>query len=251
MRRLFIDEELTDDIIITGDDAKHLLYAMRVRPEQNFTIVDKNGKVANAKVCNCTSDTVQFKLVEIIENADTEAPIEVVVAQCLPKSDKMDYIVQKAVELGVSTIIPTISRNCVVKYDEKKKLARQQKWQKIADEAAKQCGRTIKPSIEKIIPLSQVITEYRDYTCFICYEAEDKQSFKTMLQATDSKKYLILIGPEGGFSPEEVELCKKANFKSISLGKRILRTETASLSALTIIMYEKGDVGTDLGTKNN
>ena len=212
MRRLFIDECLSEDITIKGDDAKHLLYAMRVRPEQVFTIVDKESKVAQAKVISCTSDTVQLKLLQYIEDADTEAPIEVVVAQCLPKGDKME-------------------------------LARQQKWQKIADEAVKQCGRTIKPTVEAIVSLEQLAKDYADYTRFICYEAEDEQSFKEMLQSADSKKYLILIGPEGGFAPEEVQLCKDAGFKSISMGKRILRAETASIAALTIVMYEKGDLG--------
>lgn len=243
MRRLFIDECLSEDITIKGDDAKHLLYAMRVRPEQVFTIVDKESKVAQAKVISCTSDTVQLKLLQYIEDADTEAPIEVVVAQCLPKGDKMEFIVQKAVELGASSVVPVVSRHCVVKYDEKKKLARQQKWQKIADEAVKQCGRTIKPTVEAIVSLEQLAKDYADYTRFICYEAEDEQSFKKMLQSADSKKYLILIGAEGGFAPEEVQLCKDAGFKSISMGKRILRAETASIAALTIVMYEKGDLG--------
>ena len=118
-----------------------------------------------------------------------------------------------------------------------------QKWQKIADEAVKQCGRTIKPTVEAIVSLEQLAQDYTDYARFICYEAEDEQSFKEMLQSADSKKYLILIGPEGGFAPEEVQLCKDAGFKSISMGKRILRAETASIAALTIVMYEKGDLG--------
>lgn len=244
MRRLFIEEKLTSKITICGDDAKHLLYAMRVKPEQVFTIVDNEGSVAEAKVASCTSDTVELTLIRYLENADTEAPIEVVVAQCLPKGDKMEYIVQKAVELGAASIIPIISRHCVVKYDDKKKIQRQQKWQKIADEAVKQCGRTLKPTVETIISLEQLINDYNDYERFICYEAE-KQSFKQMLQASNSKKYLILIGPEGGFSSEEVTICQQAGFKSISLGKRILRAETASLAALTIVMYEQGDLGSN------
>lgn len=243
MRRLFIDEALTDEFFIQGEDAKHLLYAMRVKKDQVFTIVDKHSKVANAKVIACSSDKVQMQLVEYIEDADTEAPIEVVVAQCLPKGDKMEYIVQKAVELGVSSIVPVISKYCVVKYDDKKKQQRQQKWQKIADEAVKQCGRTIKPTVEPIINLETLLADYADYAKFICYEAEGKASFKQLLEQEHSKKYLVLIGSEGGFSPEEVEKCKNAGFKSISLGKRILRAETASLAALTIVMYEKGDLG--------
>lgn len=239
MRRLFLDVPLSENFTITGDDAKHLLYSMRVRPEQEFTIVDKDGKVVQAKVVACSADTVQMKFLHYIDNADTEPLIDVVLAQCLPKGDKMEYIVQKAVELGVKSIVPVVSQHCVVKYDAKKKLQRQQKWQKIADEAAKQCGRTIKPEVEAIIDFKQLAENYSDYTCLICYEAEDQLSIKEALQSINSDKYLILIGPEGGLSKDEVEFCKQNNFKSISLGKRILRTETASLAVLSILMYEK------------
>ncbi len=246
MRRLFINEPISDDITITGNDAIHLLYAMRVRPNQVFVIVDKNGTVAQAKVVSCTSDTVNMKLVNFIDDANTESPIEVVLAQCLPKSDKMDYIVQKAVELGVNSIIPVISSHCVVKYDDKKRQNRLLKWQKVADEAAKQCGRTSLPVIKDFMNLPQLIenSDYKDYCRLICYEAEEKQGIAQVLQSVDEKqdKFLVLIGPEGGFSPQEAELCKQSGFFSISMGSRILRTETASLAALTIVMYEKGDL---------
>ncbi len=246
MRRLFINEPISDDITITGNDATHLLYAMRVRPNQVFVIVDKNGTVAQAKVVSCTSDTVNMKLVSFIDDANTESPIEVVLAQCLPKSDKMDYIVQKAVELGVNSIVPVISSHCIVKYDNKKRQNRLLKWQKVADEAAKQCGRTSLPVIKDFMNLPQLIenSDYKDYCRLICYEAEEKQGIAQVLQSVDEKqdKFLVLIGPEGGFSPQEAELCKQAGFFSISMGSRILRTETASLAALTIVMYEKGDL---------
>ena len=118
-------------------------------------------------------------------------------------------------------------------------MQRQQKWQKIADEAAKQCGRTAKPTVEAVTDFKQLAEKYSDYTCFICYEAEDELSVKEALQKVNSAKYLILIGPEGGLSREEVQLCRQHGFISISLGKRILRTETASLAMLSILMYEK------------
>lgn len=239
MRRLFLDGLLSDTFTIMGDDAKHLLYSMRVKPKQIFTVVDKNKKVAQAEVLSCTSDTVQMKFLHYIDAADTEPPIDVVLAQCLPKGDKMEYIVQKAVELGIKNIVPVVSQHCVVKYDAKKKLQRQQKWQKIADEAAKQCGRTAKPAVEAVTDFKQLTEKYGDYSCIICYEAEDDLSVKEVLQKINSDKYLILIGPEGGLSSEEVAFCKKNNFISISLGKRILRTETASLAMLSILMYEK------------
>lgn len=239
MRRLFLNTLLSEEFTITGDDAKHLLYSMRVRPEQIFTIVDRDGEVAQAKIIACTIDTVRMKFLHYTDNADTEPQFDVVLAQCLPKGDKMEYIVQKAVELGVRSIVPVLSQHCIVKYDIKKKLQRRQKWQKIADEAAKQCGRTIKPEIESIIDFKQLIEKYKDHTRLICYEAENKSLIKDVLQSLNSDKYLILIGPEGGFSKDEAELGIKNGFLSISLGRRILRTETASLAILSMLMYEK------------
>lgn len=243
MRRLFVDNLIEGkNICITGDDAKHLLYAMRVRPEQVFTLVDKQGKVAEAKVINCTSNTVNMEFLHFVEDANTEPPIDVVLAQCLPKSDKMDYIVQKAVELGVHAIVPVVSKHCVVKYDEKKRKARKLKWQKVADEATKQSGRTYQPQVGDIVNLADLVNDYADYTCLVCYENEAKQNLADILQQSNNDKFLILIGPEGGFAPEEINLCMQHGFNSVSLGRRILRTETASLAMMSILMYEKGDM---------
>lgn len=247
MRRLFVEESIDLEkndaaIEITGSDANHLLYAMRVRPGQQFTIVDKNGLVVLAEVVCCTSDTVSLKCCGAVDDGDTEPPISAIIAQCLPKGDKMDYIVQKAVELGADEIVPTVSRHCVVKYDEKKKKARQAKWQKISDEAAKQCGRTALPSVAAVTELSELMQLYSDYVKLACYESEAQQGLKDALQKCSGDKYLLLIGPEGGFAPEEIALCKEHGFISISLGRRILRTETASLASLAVLMYEKGDL---------
>ncbi len=247
MRRLFIEDiidlEKNDAAIeITGSDANHLLYAMRVRPGQQFTIVDKKGQVVLAEVVSCTSDTVSLRCCGKVEDGDTEPPISVVVAQCLPKGDKMDYIVQKAVELGADEIVPTVSRHCVVKYDAKKRQARRAKWQKISDEAAKQCGRTALPTVAAVTELTELMQLYPDHVKLACYESETQQGLKEALQKCSGDKYLLLIGPEGGFAPEEIALCKEHGFISISLGRRVLRTETASLAALAALMYEKGDL---------
>ena len=245
MRRLFVDS-LTNlnegNITITGDDAKHLLYAMRVRPEQEFTLVDKEKKVASAKVISYTNGKATMQFLNYVVDGNTVPPRLVILAQCLPKGDKMDYIVQKAVELGVYAIVPVVSKHCVVKYDDKKRKARKVKWQKIADEATKQSGRTYQPQIGDIINLADLVKAYPEFTCLACYEAEEQQSLAQILTSETNDKFLILIGPEGGFAPEEIDLCKANNFASVSLGPRILRTETASLAALSILMYTKGDM---------
>ncbi|MDQ0204264.1 16S rRNA (uracil(1498)-N(3))-methyltransferase [Pectinatus haikarae] len=243
MRRLFIEAELAERIVIEGEDALHLLYAMRAKPGQKIVISDKNGKTANTQIESCEPQRVILNVLGLMENIQ-ESPIKTILLQCLPKADKMDYIVQKAVELGVSKIIPVASQNCVVKYDIDKRQKRQKKWQKIADEAAKQCARDVRPEICSVINFAEAVeTAEKNITC-ICYENEDTLPFKQYLQQQNGSKYAVIIGPEGGFSAEEVQKCRRAGITSVSLGKRILRAETAAIAALTILQYEKGDLGT-------
>ncbi|TCS77816.1 16S rRNA (uracil(1498)-N(3))-methyltransferase [Pectinatus cerevisiiphilus] len=243
MRRLFIEGELTKHIVIKGKDALHLLYAMRAKPGQTVVVADKNGKTAKTQIESCEPQQVVLSLIELIEDIQ-ESPINLILLQCLPKADKMDYIVQKAVEIGVNKIIPVESHNCVVKYDEGKKEKKRNKWQKIADEAAKQCARGIRPEICPVVDFAAAIAIAMQNEACICYENEDTLPFKQYLQALNCASYAIMIGPEGGFTEAEVEKCRLAGIKSISLGKRILRTETAAIAALAIMQYEKGDLGT-------
>ncbi len=243
MRRLFIDTVLSDKIIITGGDALHLLYAMRAKPGQHVIVADKNGSVADTEIVSCQPQKVFLRLIGKLDSLQNESPAEIVLVQCLPKSDKMDYIVQKAVELGVSRIVPMISHNCVVKYDDNRKEKHRQKWQKIADEAAKQCGRNIRPQVEKITDIAKCIEMAGSYNACVCYENEENISIRQYLAEQNNLKYMVVIGPEGGFTPQEIERLCMNGIKAVSLGKRILRTETAAIAALTVIQYEKGDLG--------
>ena len=231
MRRLFYKGILADTIEIGGADAHHLMHVMRAKPGQEVIVVDDENQVARMEMTAFTSDTVTMKLVERL-NADTESPIRLVLAVCLLKADKMDFVVQKAVELGVNCIVPVASHNCVVRYDSKKAAQRQQRWQKIADEAAKQCGRTALVEVRPIEPLQK----FR-------YENEQNVSVRECLQRTTSERYLLLIGPEGGFTLEEAEAVIKAGGQSVTLGPRILRAETAAIAGLSIVQFEKGDLG--------
>ncbi|WP_110953319.1 16S rRNA (uracil(1498)-N(3))-methyltransferase [Anaerosinus massiliensis] len=243
MRRFFIQVPLQDKITISGDDAHHIIHVLRYKIGQNFIVVDVNGKIAETEIIEIENDILTLQIVSILEE-NTEAPIEVTLAQCLPKSDKMDFIVQKAVELGVSRIIPVISQNCVVKYDDAKKEARRKKWQKIAIEAAKQCGRTILPTVSPIMQLKQLQLELQqDTIAFMCYEGQADAAIKSLLTTTEAKKFLILIGPEGGFTQNEVTDCKEFGVRVVTMGPRILRTETASLAAISMVMYQNGDLG--------
>lgn len=246
MRRLFYKGLLADTIEITGSDAHHLMHVMRAKAGQEVTVVDDEGSVACMEMTAFREDAVTLVLKERLA-ANTESPLELVLAQCLLKADKMDYVVQKAVELGVTEIVPVKSHNCVVRYDAKKAAARQQRWQKIAEEAAKQCGRTALTEVAPITDLSSLLKENsgtEDTEIVFCYENEDETTVKSCLQAAKGKRLILLIGPEGGFTLDEAQAVQEAGGKAVTLGPRILRAETAAVAAVTVAQYENGDLGT-------
>jgi 16S rRNA (uracil1498-N3)-methyltransferase len=243
VRRVFIDGLLADEIKINGTDGHHIIHVLRAKIGQKLIVVDASQTIAEAEIIAFNHEEVILKCIKQID-ANTEAPIEVVLAQCLPKADKMDFVVQKAVELGVSSIVPVISTNCVVKYDATKQIARRTKWQKIANEAAKQCGRTIQPVVEPIVRFKEVLENLDpDTAAFICYEGQTDIPIRDFLRHSTAQRFFVLIGPEGGFTPEEVELCLKNGVRAVTMGPRILRSETASLAAVSLVMYENGDLG--------
>ena len=246
MRRLFYKGLLADTIEITGSDAHHLMHVMRAKAGQEVTVVDDEGSVACMEMTAFREDAVTLVLKERLA-ANTESPLELVLAQCLLKADKMDYVVQKAVELGVTEIVPVKSHNCVVRYDAKKAAARQARWQKIAEEAAKQCGRTALTEVAPITDLSSLLKENsgtEDTEIVFCYENEDETTVKSCLQAAKGKRLILLIGPEGGFTLDEAQAVQEAGGKAVTLGPRILRAETAAVAAVTVAQYENGDLGT-------
>jgi len=263
MRRLFLKGLLEDEVTITGDDAQHLMYAMRAKAGDEVILVDDAGAVGKMELTGFTADSVTMRLVERLE-ADTEPPIDLVLAQCLPKGDKLELVIQKAVELGAVAVQPLASRNCVVRYDAKKAAAKQKRWQKIAEEAAKQCGRTRVPEVLPVVGLMDWLQEWESSSyvtlsaplghlpqggrqgavLLFCYENEDQQPVKAALRALpeDVHRITVLIGPEGGFSLPEAAAITEAGGQSVTLGPRILRAETAAIAAMSIVQYEKGDL---------
>lgn len=243
MRRLFYKGKLADTIEITGADAHHLMHVMRARPGQQILVVDDENQVGRMEMTAFREDAVTLALKEHLD-ADTESPIELVLAQCLLKSDKMDWVVQKAVELGAVGVIPVRSRNCVVRYDAKKAAARCVRWQKIADEAAKQCGRTALLQVSPVVGLSDFLAaEHKAGDALIFfYENENEQTLKRCLGSVAVKRIVLLIGPEGGFSLDEAQEVERSGGRSVTLGPRILRAETAALAAVTAVQYELGDL---------
>ncbi|MBQ7479115.1 MAG: 16S rRNA (uracil(1498)-N(3))-methyltransferase [Selenomonadaceae bacterium] len=244
MRRLFYKGELAKEIEITGTDAHHLMHVLRARAGDEMVVVDDRNRVARMEMVGFTREAVTMRLKERLE-MDTESPADITLAQCLLKADKMDFVVQKAVELGARRVVPIMSRNCVVRYDAKKREERRNRWQKIADEAAKQCGRTVLLEVAPVVELSSFLESVREEEGLLlfCYENERKQSVRECLKRADAGRCLMLIGPEGGFAPEEAESAKRCGGISVTLGPRILRAETAAVAALAIVQYEKGDLG--------
>lgn len=244
MRRLFYKGHLSETIAITGPDAHHLMHVMRAKPGQEVVVVDDAGKVGRMEMVAFSPEAVTLKLREELA-ADTESPLELILAQCLLKADKMDTVVQKAVELGATGVMPIRSHNCVVRYDAKKAESRRSRWQKIADEAAKQCGRTALVEVCPIASLASFCADMQQegIEVVFCYENEEQETAKACLQKLAGKRIVLLIGPEGGFTLEEAEAVMAAGGHSVTLGPRILRAETAAIAGLSIVQYEKGDLG--------
>lgn len=243
MHRFFLSAPLATEMFIHGQDAHHISRVLRLQVGDTIVVVAPDGQTGIAKIKEFATDQVALILQEaIIEQR--EAPVNVYLAQGLPKSDKMDYIVQKAVELGIKAIYPIQMEHSVVQYDPTKKNARRERWQKLSVEAAKQCGRTLVPTVEPIQSLAELFADLPEQIVVIMlYEGQASQGLKQVLAEKSAASYLVLVGPEGGFSAKEVALCQEQGACIVTIGPRILRTETASLAGVAMIMYEYGDLG--------
>lgn len=198
-----------------------------------------DGREYRCEVAQLLSDEVVCKLRFIKEN-DVELPAQVYLFQGLPKADKMELIIQKAVELGVYSVIPVATRRSIVKLDDKKAVAKQNRWQGIAEAAAKQSKRKIIPKIEKVMSFAEALEMAKELEVrLIPYElAEDMSHTKEIIERIrEGQKIAIFIGPEGGFDETEIALASEVGVEPITLGKRILRTETAGMTVLAWLMY--------------
>ena len=251
MPKFFVEPEQIkeDNIIIQGQDVNHIKKVLRAKIGDELQIC--NSKTKENFLCdieNIENEKILCQIKQKIEEK-VESNIEVTIFQGLPKADKMEYIIQKSVELGVYDITPVEMKRCVVKLDEKDKNKKQIRWQKISEVAAKQCGRDIIPQINKIINIKNICNLIEKYDIvLVAYENEKENTLKEQLKKIKEKinlekeenkiKIGIVIGPEGGLENQDVELLKENGAKVITLGKRILRTETVALNILSIIMYE-------------
>jgi 16S rRNA (uracil1498-N3)-methyltransferase len=241
MTRIFLPpEQLTsDEIIITGNNARHLTLVLRVQPGDSIAILDGLGKRYICKVLAVHKKEVSaLKIKE--ESFSAESPISITLVQGLSKGDRMEFAIQKSAELGVKKIIPVITERSQLRTTDK--ISR---WNKISLSASQQSGRELVPEISDAVDLKTFLNNLPpEGDKLILYESHEKRNLKRVLSSIkDSKEITLLIGPEGGFSKEEVKSAVENGFIEVSLGPRILRTETAPITAISIIQYELGDIG--------
>ena len=249
MPKFFVENSQINEnnIEIINDDVKHIKKVLRKNIGDTLEICNKNtGDNFLCKIEEFNNEKIICNIDKIIENK-AENNIYINIFQGLPKLDKVEYIIQKSVELGVSEITPLNMKRCVVKIDAKDENKKIQRWNKISEVAAKQCGRNIIPKVNNIAKIKEIKNLCNDYDIIlVAYEEEKENKLKKVLQELKNiynkdevLKIAIVIGSEGGIDKEEVEELKNINnAKVITLGDRILRTETVALNIISIIMYE-------------
>lgn len=240
MPRFFVTKEEIQDGIVTiiGEDAHHISRALRMAAGEQITVCDADGTDYDCVLTDFLSDRVLAR-VEGSHPSETEPPYVAVLYQGLPKGDKLDQVIQKAVECGVSRVIPFESERCVVRIkDGTGETGKKERRNRIAAEAAKQCGRGILPSVEASRTFREVLGDAAGYDlALICYEGQGTRPLTEVLAEAKPKmaerpSVALMIGSEGGFSPSEAEAAKNAGWIPVGFGKRILRTETAPVFAL-------------------
>ena len=248
--KFFVDKNQISDnnIEIIGKDVNHIKNVLRKKENDKLTVVCKeNNKNYIVQIEDINDENkIISKIIEEKEG-NSESNISIHIFQGLPKSDKMELIIQKCTELGVTDITPVIFKRSVVKLDEKDKEKQKIRWQKIAEVAAKQCERDNILEVHDVININELSNKLSDFDkAFIAYEKEEDRFLKSELREindTDNINIAVIIGPEGGIDENEIEQLVENGAISISLGKRILRTETAPIVLSSIIMYELGDIG--------
>ena len=237
MARFFLPKERIQDQhgTIVGAELAHLRKVLRLGPGDRLTVFDDTGREHEAVIRSFSADRGD---IDILRSYRPERE------SSLNKGEKTDFVVEKATELGVQTLVPFISSYTVPKLNDRKIETRTERWQRIALSAAKQCGRTLVPKILTLCEFRELVRQpWADTLKLLCWEKEGltlKQVYETDL---DARGILLVIGPEGGFSSEEADQAQQAGFRSVHLGRRILRSETAALAALSVVQFLWGDMG--------
>ncbi|PRX28347.1 16S rRNA (uracil1498-N3)-methyltransferase [Orenia metallireducens] len=246
MHHFFVQSTDINDgiVVIKGDDVAHITRSLRLDLGDEISVSDGEGQKYLTELLEFGEYFVKAKVLEEFK-VQAEPRVKVTLVQGLPKSKKMDMIVQKCTEIGVEEFIPIDTKRTVVNLNKKKAQKRQERWQKIVEEAAKQSKRGKIPKVKELSDLKQIIGKFDSYDLVLVpWEDEESQGLKETLGSNlEVERIMIIIGPEGGFSLEEIEQVKRAGAKSVTLGPRILRTETAGIATLSMVLYQLGDLG--------
>lgn len=246
MRRFFTEpENINDTTVRIIEDAAHITRVLRMEVGDQILVFDGTGY---EYIVSLTQLNPKECLGEILDKkfSEQEPGIKVTIFQGLPKSGKMESIIQKSVELGAYSFVPTATDRCIVKLDQKAKKEKIKRWYKVSMEAAKQCGRGLIPQVEEPLTFREAISRLKDMELALMpYEVLGHQgecSLQNILKEKNYKEIGILIGPEGGFTDEEASLAQENGIRLVGLGKRILRTETVASAMTAILMYESGEM---------
>ena len=242
MHRFFAGDEnfSRDSIFLAGSDAIHICTVLRLQAGDKIQVLDGQGSLYIVQLVDVKAKLVKGEIISS-EKANTESPLTIHLGQSLIKGNKFDVVLRKSVELGVKTITPLMTERTVVKSDGNKKIAR---WKKIAEESCKQCGRSSIPKVSgSIIKLDVFCQQGSEADLKLMFwELESENGFKDINPEKTPSSVSVLIGPEGGFTIEEVETARSHGFQTVSLGPRILRAETASLVVLSLLQFKWGDI---------
>ena len=242
MPRFFVNKDkISENVIyIDGADAHHIARSLRMAEGDEAVVCDGEGGEYRCTLTRIRDEECQCEIIESLDSS-TESPVNITLCMAYPKGDKLEVVIQKAVELGAYRIIPFESSRCIKRPKAEKADKQTSRLQRIAEEAAKQCGRSRIPTVTAPMSYKQMLDRIADSELSLfCYENEDGLTVKDALKKACAKSISVIVGSEGGFSPEEAALATERGCLSVSLGSRILRCETAPLYALTAISYEYG-----------
>lgn len=248
MPKFFVkNSQINENIInIIGTDVNHITNVLRLKKDDELQICNEdNGVNYHVKIIELNKENVKCNIIDVKES-NAEADVHINILQGLPKAEKMELIIQKCTELGVKEITPIEMERCIVKLDSKSASKKQERWQKIAEVAAKQSRRDKIPTINNLINIKNVCNMLTDYDIVLVpYENEKTVTLKEVLSKLPRKdlKIAIVIGPEGGFEEKEIQMLEQNNCKIVTLGNRILRTETVAIAMTSVILYELADFG--------
>lgn len=241
MPRFFVDSVEGDAVEITGSDARHIALSLRMKCGESLVLCDGNGREAECEIRNICPESVVLDVLFRRDSA-AEPKARVVLYQALPKFDKLEYIIQKSVELGVSKIVPVMTSRCISRPDEKTMAKKLERLRKIADEAAKQSGRGRLPEVGELLSFKNAVKEMSTADLPIFFFEHAKYPLRGCMEKYNGGKIAVLVGSEGGFSQEEADFAEENGLLCASLGPRILRCETAPVAAISAIMYAAGEM---------